>query len=250
MTHSPLPHFPFPRFPFTLVAIFVALGCSRPPRTQAVLPVTATDSAAAGDTVAWLAPVGWARAGDIPESFRLGLDSTVIHGGTVSAYVESVGRPRRGTWGALIQQVDATAYAGKRVRVGGFVRRREVGTCEAFVRIDAQGDTLPPVVAFIGNQQKPLTCGRDWTEHSFVLDVPDSGAGRITYGFALRTAGRMWVDDVGLLVVDSTVRLDRQAEGLPRQPSPRGDDPWDPMIIGRREKPDSTARPTNLGFEK
>ena len=238
-----------PRLRLAALAVLTfALACSRAPRTEAILPVTASDSAAS-DTTPQLAPAGWARAGAIPASYRLGLDSAVTHGGTVSAYIESVGTPRRGAWGALIQQIDASAYAGKRIRLGAFVRRREVGTCEAFVRVDGGVDSNSVVLGFVGNDQKRLRCGRDWTEHAFVLDVPDS-AERIVYGFGLRARGRMWVDDVGLVVVDSTVPPDRQLAGLPKLVTPRPAEAWDPLVIGGKEKPDSTARPTNLGFEK
>lgn len=241
-----------PRLALTASAVLAVLSaltaCSKPVRTEAILPVTASDSAAS-DSTPQLAPAGWARAGAIPTSYRLGLDSTVTHGGTASAFIESIGNPGRGVWGALIQQIDASAYAGQRIRIGAFIRRRESGPCEAFVRVDGGVDSNSVVLAFVGNDQKRLRCGRAWTEHAFILQVPDS-AERIVYGFGLRSRGRMWVDDVGLIVVDSTVTPDRQPSGLPRRATPSKAEAWDPLVIGGKEKPDSTARPTNLGFEK
>jgi hypothetical protein len=149
----------------------------------------------------------------------------------------------------MLQQVDASMYAGQRIRVSAFVRRQGGGACEAFVRVDGPIDSQAVVLAFTGTAQKPVRCGREWTEYSSVVDVPD-GAERIVYAWALRSRGRMWVDDVGVVVVDSTVRADRQPDGLPRAASPAKGETWDPFLIGGKEKPDSTAVPTNLSFEK
>jgi hypothetical protein len=229
-------------------AVLAACSRSAPPPVL-VDPVAAAADSAALDSVALLAPAGWAHAGGIPETYRIGVDSSVSHGGGASAFIESVVPPPRGSWGAMLQQVDATRYAGERVRVSAFVMRRGSGACDAFVRVDGPADSQAVVLRFTGTDQKRLRCGRGWTEFAFVVDVPME-AERIVYAFGLRSPGRMWVDDVGVVMVDSTVATDRQPSGLPRVAAATTGDPWEPLVIGGKEKPDSTARPTNLSFEK
>lgn len=202
-----------------------------------------------GDSKPHYAPPGWAQAGDVPASFMMGIDSTVAHGGGASAFIEAVRTPPRGSWGALLQEIDASRFAGHRIRVSAFIRRQGTGTCEAFVRVDGPGDSQAVVLGFAGTAQKQLRCGQQWSEYSLVLDVPEK-AERVVYAYGLRSRGKMWVDDVGVIVVDSTVPLDRQPDGLPRAASPTKGETWDPFLIGGKEKPDSTAVPTNLSFEK
>ena len=232
------------------VPLALAAACSRPapPAVPGPLGSYAADSAQA-DTTPRLAPPGWAHAGDVPATFQIGIDSTVAHGGGASAYIQARRTPPRGSWGAMLQQVDASMYAGRRIRVSGFVKREGAGACEAFVRVDGPIDSQAVVLGFSGTSQKRFRCGREWSEYSLVLDVPQD-AERVVYAYALRSRGRMWVDDVGVIVVDSTVPVDRQPEGLPRAPSPAKGETWDPFLIGGKEKPDSTAVPTNLSFEK
>ena len=230
-----------------LVLLSLAAACSRrsvPPPS----PFGVVDSAEA-DTTPRLAPPGWAHAGDVPATFRIGIDSSVAHGGGASAFIQTLRTPPRGRWGAVLQQVDASKFAGRRIRVSAFLRRQGTGACDAFVRVDGAGDSQSVVVGFTGTAQKRLRCGQDWAEYAFVLDVPEN-AERLVYAYALRSRGTMWVDDVGVVVVDSTVPVDRQPDGLPRAPSPTKGETWDPFLIGGKEKPDSTAVPTNLSFEK
>ena len=239
-------------YPFLLIAGAAAgaSACSRSAAPAASpAPGTYAADSAQSDTTPRFAPPGWAHAGDVPATFRIGIDSTVAHGGGASAVIEAPRTPPRGRWAAMLQQVDATMYAGRRIRVSGFVRRVGSGTCEVFVRVDGPIDSQAVVLGFTGTPHKRLRCGREWTEYALVLDVPEQ-AERVVYAWALRSRGRMWVDDVGVLVVDSTVPPDPQPDGLPRAPSPTMGETWDPFLIGGKEKPDSTAVPTNLSFEK
>ena len=118
-------------YPFLLIAGAAAgaSACSRSAAPAASpAPGTYAADSAQSDTTPRFAPPGWAHAGDVPATFRIGIDSTVAHGGGASAVIEAPRTPPRGRWAAMLQQVDATMYAGRRIRVSGFVRREGSGT--------------------------------------------------------------------------------------------------------------------------
>jgi integrase len=69
--------------------------------------------------------VGWFMAGMAPDDYEAVLDTTERHSGTRCVRLSSkVNQPSN--FGTLMQEFDAVDYRGKRVRLGGWVKTKDV----------------------------------------------------------------------------------------------------------------------------
>jgi hypothetical protein len=125
------------------------------------------------------------------------LDRKVAHGGRASMSLRStVARPMG--FRAVTQFVKADAYRGKRVRLAGYLKTRDVGAYAGlWLRVDGPGGIL----AFDNMGTRPVKGTADWTRHEVVLDVPEAAL-RLAFGSLLMGTGQVWVDDLTLDVVD------------------------------------------------
>jgi hypothetical protein len=234
-----------------VIALALVAACSRPapapiPETSKT-PVT-PPTAASVDSAPAPGPVGWSHAGANPDRYLVGIDSQVAHGGSRSAFLESQGTVTAAMWSTIPQTIDAAPFLGRRLRVSAFLRGRPPASCEAFVRVDGQHEGKPATLRFTSTEQKPQRCGAEWREFHLVIDVPE-GSEKIVYGFGIKGRGRVWVDDVGVVVVDSTWRVDPQEPGLPRILTVAQQEVADTTAARLEEREAVTLRPENLGFE-
>src|SRR5665213_1839439 len=82
------------------------------------------------------APSGWLLAGSKPANYRTGIDTQMLRDGLPSAYLVSTLQDTGG-FGTLMQSIQATEYAGKRVRLRAWVRSDNVpGWAGLWMRID------------------------------------------------------------------------------------------------------------------
>src|SRR5436190_1556066 len=98
-------------------------------------------------------PKGWFHAGNRPKDYEMSVDREVVHGGKASAHVKSIAAQTSG-FGTLMQTFKAEGFQGKRVRMSGFTRAREVADWAGlWMRVDgAKGKPL----AFDNMQQRPI----------------------------------------------------------------------------------------------
>jgi hypothetical protein len=146
-------------------------------------------------------PKGWILAGSEPTSYDVGVDSSTRHGGRASGFLKSKG-VTQGGFGTLMQMFGPTAYAGKRVRLSGWIKHESVSDWAGmWMRVD-DGTRTP--VAFDNMQGRPIKGSRDWTRYEIVLDV-DAKATGIGFGVLLNGTGSVWVDDFKFEIVDRSV---------------------------------------------
>ena len=150
---------------------------------------------------------GWSFAtegGGIPRDqdaggFATGVDREVAHCGQASVSIRSiVAEPKH--FRAVTQLIKADAYRGKRVRLAGYLKTRDVrgGWAGVWLRVDGPDAQL---IALDNMAAQRLTGTTDWSRHAVVLDVP-AGAVRLAFGALLHGTGQVWTDDVTLDVVD------------------------------------------------
>jgi hypothetical protein len=143
---------------------------------------------------------GWRAGGSAIDSYRVGLDRVIAHGGASSGHITRRSDTPPGFAG-FTQGLGAGPYLGKRVRFSAFVKSRAVsGGAQLWMRIDGNGG----VMAFDNMQKRTVTATTDWTRVSIVLDVPADASG-VALGFFLQGDGEAWVDDASLEVVGSDV---------------------------------------------
>ena len=151
------------------------------------------------------APTGWSFATEGPgippgqsaTDYAIEIDHSVVRGGHSSLSIQAK-VPKPSNSRSLTQIIKADSYRGKRVRLSGYLKTREVSESSSlWLRIDgptaAQGYDVM--------DRRPVTGTTEWTKYELTLDVPES-AMRLAFGALLTGSGQIWVDDLTLEPVD------------------------------------------------
>ena len=183
-----------------------------PLTTAAVLCLLAAPALAAFADL----PAGWFKAGSHPTEYDMGLDESVRRpGGKSSATVKGIASKMSG-FGTLMQMSQPGQYAGKRVRLSGYVKSDKVTDWAGlWFRVDGATND---VLAFDNMQQRAIKGTTDWTRYEIVLDVPASAA-RLAFGILLAGGGQVWMDDLKFEIVPTTVKTTGQGMGAASAPS-------------------------------
>lgn len=183
--------------------------------TRASEPVATATNAVAS-------PAGWSLAGSEPKAYAVGVDTNVKRSGKAAAFLRSVRDPGD-EFGTLMQSISAIELRGKRVRLQGWVKSQNVnGWAGLWMRVDDRpGNTL----AFDNMSDRAIKGTTDWTQYQVVLDV-DNAADSISFGTLLTKTGSLWIDDLELSPVPTTV-------------------PTTELSLAKTLPP----RPVNLGFD-
>jgi hypothetical protein len=145
-------------------------------------------------------PEGWTLAGSNPADYEAGTDADAVHNSHPSAYLRAKQREPEG-WGTLMQDISATKYAAKRVRLNAFVKTKGVeGWAGLWLRIDKATGTA----AFDNMQNRPIKGTGDWRSYDVVLDVPSDATG-LFFGVLLSGPGTVWLNSVKVEVVGNDV---------------------------------------------
>lgn len=175
------------------------------------------------------APFGWHMSGGKPDDYEGGIDGSVSHSGTRCAYMKhAVERPQ--DFATLMQQMSANNFLGKRVRMTGWLKTRDVHFW-ASLWMSVYGAEGRENVSFDNMCERKITGTHDWTKCEIVLDVPTDGS-KIGFGAILASTGQLWFDDISFDVVTEDV------------------DVTDCICSDRRRKmPELSLTPRNLNFE-
>jgi len=168
--------------------------------------------------VAAASPEGWFLAGSDPGSYTMVRDTTVTREGRSSGRLASTTTPKG--FGTMMQSFEPGEYLGKRVRMTGYVRAKDVKKWAGlWLRVDGK---TREVLSFDNMQDRPIKGTSDWKRHDIVLDVP-AEASNISFGILLDGTGTVWLTDMRFDVVDTSVPTTGTAK---------------------------RSRPTNLNFER
>ena len=171
-------------------------------------------------------PTGWRFEGSRLE-YDVGVETTLRHGSGHPALIRSLFSSDQATHtrirsglGALIQELDATAYRGKRLRLQADLRTEAViGAATIWLQVDR---TRHRDILVLDNMEQrakdgALTGTQDWTTRRIVLDVPLE-AGVIHYGFYLRGSGTVWASGFGLGKAEAGEDVTTASDRLPSEP--------------------------------
>ena len=174
-------------------------------------------------------PKAWLKAGDKPNSYDMGIDKGAGQNGTNAATIQSRDKKIDG-FGTLMQNCLPVNYLGKRIKMSGFLKTKDVAEWSGFwLRIDQKGsdETLGFDNMHDGKKDRSIKGTTDWTKYEIVLDVPLK-ATNIAYGALLVGTGKIWFDNLKFEVVDNTI----------------------PTTGSGSESVMPLKEPTNLDFEK
>ncbi|MGO9324197.1 MAG: hypothetical protein ACLP07_06510 [Terracidiphilus sp.] len=148
------------------------------------------------------APAGWFLAGSKPTNYLTGVDKIMTRNGLPSAYLESI-VPATDGFGTLMQEIKASDYVGKRVRLRAWVKSQDVSDwAGVWMRVDKD----KTMVAFDNMQNRAIKGTEAWKQFDVVLDVPEDATG-IFFGILLSGPGEVWMSDVSFEVVGEEVPI-------------------------------------------
>lgn len=150
-------------------------------------------------------PIGWHGS----PAATIFPDDGVVHSGKWSARLER--KPAsEGTFTTLTKSLPVD-FAGDRIDLRGFLKTDDVkGFAGLWMREDGTGGTLQ-----FGNMQDTQLQGTtEWTEYTVSLPV-DRGARTLFFGFLLQGTGKVWADDLQLVVDGKPIA---EAAALPPPP--------------------------------
>ncbi|KAA9022309.1 helix-turn-helix transcriptional regulator [Niallia endozanthoxylica] len=157
---------------------------------------------------------GWILSGTHPFNYKMGIDRETFHKGKASGFLKSVTVQSQGEFATMMQQFKAEKYLGKRLKLSGFIKSKDVdGFCGFWMRVD---DALGDVLQFDNMSDRPITGDSEWNHYSIVLDVPKNSA-VIAFGVLLSGNGQVWMDELSFEEVDNrtpTTNLDLSKELL------------------------------------
>jgi C-terminal processing protease CtpA/Prc len=135
-------------------------------------------------------PAGW--GGGPPGT--IAIDGAVVHAGRWSARLERTATSPE-AFSTLTKSIPAD-FSGKTIEWRGFLRSEAVSDFMGlWMRLD--GDT--PSLGFASMQPRQIRGTNDWTEYSITLPLhPD--AKQLFFGVLLSGTGKVWADDLRLLV--------------------------------------------------
>ena len=182
------------------------------------------------------APAGWSGTAG---TLAIGTTSSERHSGTASAYLSNAFQPNIIGNYTLLQAVRADNYRGKRVRLSGWMRPRNVSNTSVsglWMRIEGPGLTL----GFDNMSNRPVFGYGDWRQVAVVLDVPATAIG-ISFGAQFQATNSVLVDDLRFEVVATDV----PTTNLLSAPTASGSDSATTAATFAR----LALTPTNLDFE-
>ncbi len=152
----------------------------------------------------------WTGPGD---EYKTGVDRSDAIG--PCAYIEAV-VPEPKQFAVLNQTFSAEKYRGKRVRLKGLIKTKDVSKWAGFwLRADSDRDGI---VAFDNMQKRGVVGTKGWTVGEIVLDIPVK-ADKMYMGLILDGSGKAWMSDLAFEVVDDSVALTTSvAKELPKEP--------------------------------
>ncbi|HEX5113126.1 MAG TPA: hypothetical protein VFV79_09780 [Saprospiraceae bacterium] len=151
-------------------------------------------------------PKGWYKAGSMPKSYDMGVDKASGQDGKNAATIKSIETNISG-FGTLMQNCLPDSFLGKRVRMSGMMRSKDVSDWAGFwFRVDPKGGqgSLAFDNMHDGKSDRSIKGTTAWTAYEIVLDVPLQ-ASNLAYGALISGTGQIWFDDIKFEVVDNKV---------------------------------------------
>lgn len=142
---------------------------------------------------------GWSLSGSHPFNYQMGIDRETVHKGKASGFLKAITVQSHGEFATMMQQFKAEKYLGKRIKLSGFIKTKDIdGFCGFWMRVD---DSLGDVLQFDNMSDRPIVGNNEWNHHHIVLDVPEKST-VIAFGVLLSGNGQVWMDELKFEEVD------------------------------------------------
>jgi hypothetical protein len=151
-------------------------------------------------------PRNWRASGSNVRAYKIGTAPGAGHTGKNAGTIRGLKKEMYG-YGRMTQTISADNYAGKRLRLSGYLKTQKVSQWAGLL-LKAERSTDDPktgrkitrTLTFDNMYNRSIGGTIDYTRYEVVIDVPDS-ATSICYGARLTGGGQIWFDDFKLEIV-------------------------------------------------
>lgn len=179
------------RFPLVLLAAALLVQAQAPgPRQLAegieFANVLSFEAQPTGQT-----PGGW-------QNFPPGAvftDETVVHGGKRSVRIERQAASS-GKFSSILKSIPID-FSGSKIELRGFLKTEDVSEFAGLLMSEESDN--PSTLAFDNMQARQLKGTTGWNEYSIVLPI-QPGAKSLSFGVMMAGTGKVWADDLQLLI--------------------------------------------------
>ena len=155
-------------------------------------------------TTKYAVPSGWFIAGSNPGKYEMTTDTSIFQSGTKSARIESTAKRIKG-FGTLMQTCSAKKYLGKKVKMTGYMKSKEVKRWAGFwFRVDGASEKRS--LSFDNMRDRPIEGTTEWTKYEIILEVPEKSV-TLNYGALIVGTGTIWFDDITFSIVDDAISV-------------------------------------------
>jgi AraC-like DNA-binding protein len=142
---------------------------------------------------------GWHLSGSHPFNYKMGIDRQNFHKGRAAGFLRSISVQSHGEFATMMQEFKADKFLGKRLKLSGFIKSKEVdGFCGFWMRVD---NAIGDVLQFDNMGDRPILGNTEWNHYHIVLDVPENSS-VISFGILLSGKGHVWIDELKFEEVD------------------------------------------------
>jgi hypothetical protein len=158
-------------------------------------------------------PKGWFKAGNKPDSYKIGSDTTIFKNGHKSAFIESIENVNDG-FTTIMQTCNAKNYLGTRIKMTGYIKSENViDWAGMWLRVDSK--TEHESLSFDNMQDRAIKGSSDWTKCEIFLDVPEE-SGTLNFGVLISGTGKILFDNITFEILDnSTPKVSKDPGTIP-----------------------------------
>gem|GEM_PF-1046278 len=158
---------------------------------------------------------GWFKAGNQTKSYETGLNSSESKTGKKCAYIKSTEDEIKG-FGTLMQTCSAKSYLGKRIKMIGFIKTKNVTNWSGmWLRVDPK--YRGKYLSFDNMHDRSIKGDTDWVKCEIILNVPKE-SGTLNYGVLLDGTGEVYFDRISFEILGDMTE-DTTEKKIPEKPA-------------------------------
>ncbi|MBK6819489.1 MAG: hypothetical protein IPG85_07755 [Bacteroidetes bacterium] len=152
---------------------------------------------------------GWGKAGSKPNSYDMGIDKGAGQDGKNCASIKSKDKRIQG-FGTLMQNFAPDKYVGKKIRMTGFMKSKDVDKWAGFWLRMNKTDSK----TILDNMYPTCKGNTEWTKYELVLEVPETTK-NIAFDALLNGKGQIWFNNINFEIVDNSVPSTKKVKEEP-----------------------------------
>jgi hypothetical protein len=146
----------------------------------------------------------WQKEGSKPDSYYMGIDKDFNRKGRNVNTIKSIDEKIEG-FGTMVQTCQIDKYRGKRVRMTGYIKTKDVNKWAGlWFRADKGDSPISFDNMHDGKTDRSIKGTNDWSKYEIVLDIP-ANSSALYYGALLSGTGQVWFDEIKFKIVNNDI---------------------------------------------